>query len=502
MLVTVVSAALNIEVSQGERRQALATRVDLVGAMQAQTLAQALWDYNTAQIEAGLGSMAQDEDFAAAAVLDDKGKPVAHRETANAAAAAAPRIGVEVPITFEDAGHRKTIGHLTYALSTLRLQQASHRQLLASIVAAALILAVALGAVFLVFRRVSRPLVAMTAAMTRLARGDHAVAVPGEQRRDEIGDMARAVLVFKDNAQAVARLEAERVAAEAAAGQARQAQRITVANHLEQTVGSIVPTLQTAAAGMEQDARNLASSAQAAVAAAAGVRDASGRAAENVHTIASAATQFSASIQEVAGQSERSAQIARDAAAQAQRATGAIQGLTGAAAQIGEAIGLIGAISAQTNLLALNATIEAARAGEAGRGFAVVAGEVKTLASNTREVVEQVSRQIAAIQAGTSTAATEVTGIAAMVDQMTNIAAVVAASIEEQTATISEIARSAALASEKVSELDGSLGVLTGTAERTGQSCAGFEGTATLVAAEVRRLAAQAAELGARIRAG
>ncbi len=121
MLVTVVSAALNIEVSQGERRQALATRVDLVGAMQAQTLAQALWDYNTAQIEAGLGSMAQDEDFAAAAVLDDKGKPVAHRETANAAAAAAPRIGVEVPITFEDAGHRKTIGHLTYALSTLRL---------------------------------------------------------------------------------------------------------------------------------------------------------------------------------------------------------------------------------------------------------------------------------------------------------------------------------------------------------------------------------------------
>jgi methyl-accepting chemotaxis protein len=170
--------------------------------------------------------------------------------------------------------------------------------------------------------------------------------------------------------------------------------------------------------------------------------------------------------------------------------------------QIGESVGLIAAISAQTNLLALNATIEAARAGEAGRGFGVVATEVKNLAGRTKAAVEAIAEQIASIQSVTATAVAEVNGIVGVISDMRGIAATVAESIEQQTAATADIARSAAATASKVAELDRSVTILTGAAARTNQASTGFQGSAAIVADEVRRLAGQANELSGRIRAG
>jgi methyl-accepting chemotaxis protein len=502
LLITLVSAGLNIRAARQERRDAITTRLNLVAAMQARTLAQALWDFNTAQIQAVLESLASDPDFAAAQIVDDKNKEVGVKEATDPALRAADRISVDVPITFQDGATAKTIGRLRFALSEARLDDANRRQLLLSAVAALLILAITLGAVYGVFRRISRPLLGITNAMTRLAGGDHTAEIPARERHDEIGAMARAIVVFKDNALAVSRMADERRAAEEAAESARRAGLERVADDLDTTVGASVAKLQSAAGDMEREARDLAGSAKDTDTVSANVAETSRRASENVARIANSAAEFSASIREVATQSERSADIAERARAQAARATEAINGLTAATQQIGEAVGLISAISSQTNLLALNATIEAARAGDAGRGFGVVATEVKNLAGRTKAAVEAIGGHIASIQAVTTAAVTEVTGIAEVIADMRGIAAAVAASIEEQTATTAEIARSAAATAEKVAELDRNMSVLTGAADRTKQASTEFQGSAATVADEVRRLATRAADLGGRIRAG
>jgi len=502
VIVTLASAGVSVRSAQLERRQAITTRLNLVAAMQARTLSQALWDFNAAQIGAVLDSLAADPDFAVAQVVDDKNKEVGAREATDAAIRAAARVTADVPIEYKDDATTKTIGRLRFSLSEAGLDAANRRQLQITAFAAMLILLVTLGAVYFVFRRINGPLVGITKAMSRLAGGDHTTEIPASDRRDEIGDMARAIGVFKDNALAVARMAAAQQEAERAAELDRHRASERVADDLDASVGTVVTKLQGAAGAMEKDAKLLSQSAKDANTVSADVAEASRRAAENVSLIASAAAEFSSSIGQVSAQSERSARMAETARTQAERATEAISSLATAAQQIGESVGLIAAISAQTNLLALNATIEAARAGEAGRGFGVVATEVKNLASRTKAAVEAIADQIGAIQAVTATAVTEVNGIVSVIGDMRAIAATVAESIEQQTAATAEIARSAAATSEKVAELDRSVVLLTGAANRTNQASTGFQGSAAVVADEVRRLATQSTELGRRIRAG
>ncbi|WBV42369.1 methyl-accepting chemotaxis protein [Pseudoroseomonas cervicalis] len=304
----------------------------------------------------------------------------------------------------------------------------------------ALALAAALGAWLLVSRRVSRPLLAMTVAMRRLAERDFAAAIPGRDRRDEIGAMAAAVQVFRESMIEGDRL-AEAQRAEQAEKAARAARVQAMAQGFERDAGQLVSMLAAAATELQGTAQAMRQGASQADGRAGAVAASAAEASANVETVAAAAEQLAASVAEIARQVERSTTVSSRAAENAQRTDATVRALSAAAQRIGDVVGLISSIAGQTNLLALNATIEAARAGEAGKGFAVVASEVKSLASQTARATEEIATQIGQIQQVTQEAVQAIQGIAGTIGEVGQITGAIAAAVEQQGAATREIAR-------------------------------------------------------------
>ena len=290
-------------------------------------------------------------------------------------------------------------------------------------------------------RAIAGPIQGMTAAMARLANGDMSTAIPGAGRADEVGEMAEAVQVFKDNMIETDRLRAEQAQSEARAVATRKADMNQLAGRFEDAVGEIIETLSSSSTELEAAAKTLSRTAESTQELTGMVSAASEEASTNVQSVASATEEMSSSVTEISRQVQDAARIAGAAVDQAQKTNDRVTKLSQAATRIGDVVELINTIAGQTNLLALNATIEAARAGEAGRGFAVVASEVKALAEQTAKATGEISHQIADIQMATQDSVVAIKEISGTIGRISEISSAIAAAVEEQGMATQEISR-------------------------------------------------------------
>ena len=331
-------------------------------------------------------------------------------------------------------------------------------------------IALLIGALFAFFiaRGISVPVGAMTRAMRRLADGDLETEVPARDRRDEIGEMAAAVQVFKDHAVRNREMEAEQVARERRVEEEKRAMMRRMADEFESSVGLVVDQVSSASSELLSSAETMSATAEQTARQSTVVAAASEEASANVQTVATAAEQLSSSISEIGRQVAESSRIATDAVRQAQDTNGKVMGLADSASKIGEVVSLITDIAEQTNLLALNATIEAARAGDAGKGFAVVASEVKNLANQTAKATEEIAAQITGVQGSTQEAVAAIEAITKTIEEVDAIAATIAAAVEEQAAATQEIARNVEQASAGTQEVSSNIVGVTTAADQTG----------------------------------
>ncbi len=297
------------------------------------------------------------------------------------------------------------------------------------------------GLAFLIGRGIVRPLADMTGVMGRLADGDNSIDIPARENTDEIGDMARATEVFKQNA-----IEADRLAADQAAERSIKERRQAAMERHTQDFGSSISGVMTSLAGsadgMRRAAEAMAESATAVHTEAGGTAAGAAKSSQDLMAVAAAVEQLTSSIAEISRQLASASEVAQQAVQRADSSHATMQGLSEATARIGDVVHLISDIASQTNLLALNATIEAARAGEAGKGFAVVAGEVKALAAQTAKATAEIGSQIETVRGATSDAVAAMTEIGGIIGKINEVSSAIAAAVEEQSATTREIAAS------------------------------------------------------------
>jgi methyl-accepting chemotaxis protein len=357
-----------------------------------------------------------------------------------------------------------------------------------SLIVIGVILLFMLAVSIFVARSVTTPLQRMTLTMNDLASGNLAVEVPGIGRGDEIGEMAKAVEVFKSNAVARQSLEAEQRAAETRTIASRKADMNKMADDFEAAVGRIVETVSSASGQLEASAGTLTSTAERAQELATTVAAASEEASTNVQSVASATEEMASSVTEISRQVQESARMANDAVNQARFTNDRVSELSKAATRIGDVVELINTIAGQTNLLALNATIEAARAGEAGRGFAVVASEVKALAEQTAKATGEIGQQVTGIQAATQESVNAIQAISGTIEKLSEISSAIAAAVEEQGAATQEISRNVQQAATGTQQVSSNIGDVQRGASETGSASSQVLAAAQSLSGDSNRL--------------
>ncbi|HYH21641.1 MAG TPA: HAMP domain-containing methyl-accepting chemotaxis protein [Azospirillum sp.] len=351
-------------------------------------------------------------------------------------------------------------------------------------------------------RSITTPITGMTAVMHKLANEDLTVDIPALERRDEIGRMAKAVQVFKDNAIAVGRLRAEQAEAEMRAARERRGAMDELAHDFQSHVSGVVNLVGTAAREMGETSRSMAAISQQATQQVATVAAAAEQASGSVKTVAAATEELSSSTAEIGRRVTHANATATDAAQRAAQTNTIVRSLAEAAQRIGEIVSMISGIAGQTNMLALNATIEAARAGEAGRGFAVVAGEVKTLANQTAHATSEISGQVSAIQQVTQQAVEAIREIGATIDEISKVSSVIASAVERQQEATREIARSADMAAKGTSEVIVNIGSVTKVVAAAGQAAAQVLRDTEILSQTSAELSTQTDNFVERIRVG
>jgi methyl-accepting chemotaxis protein len=348
------------------------------------------------------------------------------------------------PFTVEKLGAAVAVANA--ALNAAKEQSANLRagaqhSLILQLTLLAIAIAMTIGAMTAVTRRVIKPLHNMRDAMLKVAAGDLTIDTGYGHRQDEIGALAGALETFKQQAVDKLRIEAQERERNAGAVTRQQSMEAYV-GEFEEMVRQSLRQLGDASSQMRTTSSSLSTVSRQTNQRVEVAQRASGEASMSVESVASASEELSASINDISQQAVHAAGIARRAVNQARETDGTVQGLAQSAGRIGEVVGLINTIAAQTNLLALNATIEAARAGEAGRGFAVVASEVKSLASQTAKATEEISEQIADIQKVAGEAIDAIKGIGSIIGEVNEVATAIAAAVQEQGAATQEISRS------------------------------------------------------------
>jgi methyl-accepting chemotaxis protein len=322
----------------------------------------------------------------------------------------------------------------------------------------AVLMLFSIGIAWAVSGSVVRPLSRLKERMARLSAGELDPPVADAGRRDEIGEMARTVQVFKDAMIESNRLRAEQLDAEQRQLQQRKIDTRRMADDFEGAVGEIIETVSSSSTELEASASSLTSTAQRSQERAGMVAEASATASTNVQSVASATEEMASSVNEIGRQVQESARIANDAVDQARQTNELVGELSQAAGRIGAVVELINNIAGQTNLLALNATIEAARAGEAGRGFAVVASEVKALAEQTAKATGEIGQQITGIQAATQGSVAAIKEIGLTIGRISEISSTIAAAVEEQGAATQEISRNVQQAAQGTLQVSSNIG--------------------------------------------
>ncbi|MGE5539128.1 MAG: methyl-accepting chemotaxis protein [Gemmatimonas sp.] len=343
------------------------------------------------------------------------------------------------------------------------------------------LVALGIGAVLalVIGKVIAAPVVGMTGAMKALASGDTRAEIPARGQRDEIGEMAEAVQVFKDNMIEAERLRGEqeklKAEQEQAKGRAEAEKKEALrklADDFEASIRGVVETVSSASTELQTTAQAMSATAEQTNQQASAVAAASEQASANVQTVATAGEELSSSISEIGRQVGQSSRITQGAVEQATKTNVQIKTLAEAANRIGDVVKLINDIAGQTNLLALNATIEAARAGEAGKGFAVVASEVKSLATQTAKATEEISAKIAEMQNATGESVQAIQTITETISTINEIATTIASAIEEQGAATQEIARNVQQAAKGTQEVSSNIGGVTQAASETGAAAA------------------------------
>ncbi|MBL8670147.1 MAG: MCP four helix bundle domain-containing protein [Alphaproteobacteria bacterium] len=353
-----------------------------------------------------------------------------------------------------------------------------------------------------VARSVAQPVLGMTRTMQALAAGELGIAVPGTERQDEVGGMARSVEVFKRGLAEAQRLRSEQDAAKQRAEQERRDMLQRLAESFERDVGGIVQAVTAAATQLQGTASALSAASERTSHQTASAASASEQANANVQTVATAAQELSASSNEISRQMTTASDAAARAREAAQSANAVIDSLSGAAGRIGDVVKLINQIAGQTNLLALNATIEAARAGEAGRGFAVVASEVKSLAGQTAKATDEIQAQIGSIQEETRKAVGMIAHVTGTVQEITSVTASVASAVEEQGAATAEIARNVQEAAQGTGTVSANVASVQQAAKETGAAASQVLAAAQALAAQSDALSGQVGTFVRTVRQG
>lgn len=361
--------------------------------------------------------------------------------------------------------------------------------------------AVFLAVLWTVRSQVTGPLNRMTSIMGTLAAGHLDVTIEGSERRDEIGRIAGALQVFKENGMQMRRMQAEQEELKGEAEHERKTAMLKLADSFESSVKGIVETVASAATEMQSTASVMTHTADTTSRQATMVAAASEEASANVQTVAAATEELSSSIAEIGRQINSSSRIAGQAVSEAERTNETMKMLVQAAEQIGQVVELINSIAGQTNLLALNATIEAARAGEAGKGFAVVASEVKTLATQTARATEEIQTKVKEIQGATGGAQAAIDGIGRTIGQMNEITTTIAAAIEEQSAATRDISSNVSQAARGTEEVSANITGVTQAAGETGAAASQVLGASEGLAREAEKLRGEVASFIATIRA-